>query len=65
VGRGDVVQAEDPVEVGPVDAGLDVADDPLEHGRARATRGVVAVEGREPGSGIDHHLCGGDPVHAG
>src|SRR5215469_9271531 len=54
VGRDDVVQAEDAVDVGPVDAGLDLVDDPLQHGRARAALDVVAVEGREPGSGRDH-----------
>ena len=36
VGRDDVVQAEDAVDVGSIDAGLDLVDDPLQHGRARA-----------------------------
>ena len=40
--------------LGPVDAGLDLVDDPLQHGRARAALEVVAVESREPGSGRDH-----------
>jgi hypothetical protein len=36
VGRNDVVQAEDTVYVGSIDAGLDLVDDPPQHGRARA-----------------------------
>jgi hypothetical protein len=51
-GRGDVVEGEDPVDVRPVHAGLDVADHPLEQGGG-ALR-VTAVEGREPGSGGNH-----------
>src|SRR2546430_13687994 len=54
VGRDGVVQAEDTVYVGSVDAGLDLVDDPLQRGRARAALEVVAVEGRELGSGRDH-----------
>jgi hypothetical protein len=46
VGRNDVVEAEHTVNVGSMDAGLDLLDDPLQHGRARAAREVVAVEGR-------------------
>src|SRR5262249_308223 len=54
VGRDDVVQAEDAVYVGPTGAGLDLVDDPLQHGRARAAFEVVTVEGREPGSRRNH-----------
>src|SRR5215831_3973191 len=54
VGRDNVVQAEDAVYVGPTGAGLDLVDDPLQHGRARAAFEVVTVEGREPGSGRNH-----------
>src|SRR5262252_29947 len=54
VGRNDIVQAEDTVDVGSIDAGFDLVDYPLQNGRARATLEVVAVESRELGPGRDH-----------
>jgi hypothetical protein len=54
VGRNDAVQAEDTVYVGTIDAGLDLPDDSLQGGRARAALEVVAVERRELGSGRNH-----------
>jgi AraC-like DNA-binding protein len=48
VGRDDVVQAVDPVDVRPVDAGLDVVDDALEHGRDTRT---LAALGQRVGAG--------------
>ena len=38
---GDVGQAEDPIDVRPIDAGLDLAHDLLEHRNACAALGVV------------------------
>jgi transcriptional regulator GlxA family with amidase domain len=38
VGGSDVIQAEDALDVGPVRAGLDLADDPLQRRRSRAAR---------------------------
>src|SRR5262245_48818679 len=54
VSRNDVVQAEDTVDVGSINAGLDLVDYPMQHGRARAALEVVAVESSELGSRRDH-----------